>query len=362
MPGDSYSSLKVLHHPDRISDLQAGKQIVPVAIHWDLCSACPHACRWCAYRLPGYTSSQLFSEYDVTGKRRMPSYDKAIEIVNDLADLGVKAVEFTGGGEPTFHPHFLEIAAHAKLRGMDVALVTNGALLKPSTIEFLARSATWVRVSLDAATAETYCAMRQVSVRQWSMATSNLRDLCARRDEMGSPVTVGVGFVVSKWNWQEAYDCAKLATEVGANHIRLSACFSPEGTAHFDGFADQAHELCVKAQSLSDDRFRVFNLFDDRLNDLEQESPDYKHCYYQQFVTYIGGDLNVYRCCCQSFNERGLIGSIANQRFRDLWFSKEKHEKFSGFDASGCSLCMFNNKNRAVARLVEDVPEHVNFI
>jgi sulfatase maturation enzyme AslB (radical SAM superfamily) len=80
------------------------------------------------------------------------------------------------------------------------------------------------------------------------------------------------------------------------------------------------------------------------------------------FSTYIGGDLNVYRCCTTAYNERGVIGSLKNQTFRQLWESQEKREDFDNFDARGCERCMFNNENRVISYLLEPDPLHVNFV
>jgi hypothetical protein len=47
--------------------------------------------------------------------------------------MGVKAVQITGGGEPTAHPRHADIFRAVLDRGLDLALVTNGVLLRDET-------------------------------------------------------------------------------------------------------------------------------------------------------------------------------------------------------------------------------------
>jgi MoaA/NifB/PqqE/SkfB family radical SAM enzyme len=219
-----------------------------------------------------------------------------------------------------------------------------------------------VRVSIDAGTAETYASIRRVPASQFERAWENVRRICAARDAAGSDVIVGVGFVVTKDNWREVATAARLAKEAAADNIRISAVFQPDDERYFEGFYGEAAALCREAATLADERFKVFNNFGDRVSDLTQHAPDYAACGYQHFSTYVGADQNVYRCCVQSYNPRGLIGSLKDQRFRELWESQAKRDDFAGFDARGCERCMFNEKNRTIAYALADGPAHVNFV
>jgi Fe-coproporphyrin III synthase len=120
--------------------------------------------------------------------------------------------------------------------------------------------------------------------------------------------------------------------------------------------------LCREAKLLETSGFKVFNNFDYRFEDLELAHPNYRKCGIQHFDTYMAADQNVYRCCVTAYNERGLIGSIRERRFRELWESKEKRRSFAEFDARGCEFCMFNAKNRTIAYAVSKNPPHVNFV
>ena len=78
-------------------------------------------------------------------------------------------------------------------------------------------------------------------------------------------------------------------------------------------------------------------------------------CCYQFLTTYIGGDLNVYRCCNTAYTQKGLIGNLRGQRFSDL------KPKLFLFDARQCKFCQFRGQNKAIKALIDE-PTHVNFV
>jgi MoaA/NifB/PqqE/SkfB family radical SAM enzyme len=362
----SYSPLKVFHHQGRLKVLREGGQPAPAQVQLVISDFCNQNCSFCSYRWEGYTSNELFRVIREDGTadnnpKRMIPLGKCLEILDDCRDMGVGAVQITGGGEPTAHPDHPTIFEAVLDRGLDLALVTNGVIQRDGVPELLTR-AKWVRVSIDAGNAETYARVRRVPASQFAKVWANVRRLCEARDTARSDVVIGVGFVVTRDNWREVVDAAGMARDAGADNIRISAVFQPDDERYFDGFQAEAAELCRKAAELSGGRFRVFNMFGDRTADLTQHAPNYSFCGYQHFATYIAATLQVFRCCVTSYSSRGLVGSIAGQRFRDLWESQGKRDDYAAFDARGCDRCMFNEKNRTIAYAASQDPPHVNFV
>lgn len=369
MSGDgAYSSNKIFHHRETVDALRQGGQPNPTHVQIILSDLCNENCSFCAYRLEGYISNQMFGVTDaLTGVRnnnpnRMIAYGKVVEILDDCRNMGVKAIQITGGGEPTVHPQHHLIFSDVLDRGLDLALVTNGVILRPGVPETLAR-ASWVRVSIDAGSPETYASMRSVSPNYFAKAWATVRSLADARDRVKDRrMVLGVGYVVTKENYHEVATAARLARDNGADNLRISAFFQSDDEKYYVDFFEEAADLCREAAAVSTDKFTVFNRFGDRVSDLRQRNPDYQFCGYQHVTTYIGGDLSVFRCCNLAYNERGLIGSLKDQRFSDLWFSSEKEGKFANFDARGCERCQFNGINRQILYAIDPSPLHVNFV
>src|SRR6185436_8088075 len=110
----AYSDLKALWHLPEMSALKEGRRFVPPHVQLILSDLCNQDCSFCAYRMSGGFSSEQFAgpAGEKNPNRKIPT-DKAIEILNDCAALGVKAVQFTGGGEPTVHPEHMKLFNHA---------------------------------------------------------------------------------------------------------------------------------------------------------------------------------------------------------------------------------------------------------
>ena len=56
--------------------------------------------------------------------------NKLFEILDDFKDLDVKAITYSGGGEPLLYPYITEVLKKTKDNGIDLSIITNGQLLK----------------------------------------------------------------------------------------------------------------------------------------------------------------------------------------------------------------------------------------
>src|SRR5690348_3580112 len=186
-------------------------------------------CHFCAYRMSGGFSTEKFA--DEKGNKNPARFiptAKCKEILDDCAEIGVGAIEFTGGGEPTVHPDCIEIIGHAQKLGLQTGLVTNAVRLKDNAV---LRNLDWLRISLDAGTADTYERIR-VS-KQWPKVIENIR-LAATFEKP----YVGVGFVVTQENYTELYLACFTMRELGVPYVRISAMFSEAGARYYDGILE----------------------------------------------------------------------------------------------------------------------------
>ena len=364
---DIYSPWKIAHHKDKLEELRNGGQPVPTQMQLIISDLCNHNCSFCAYRMENYTSNQLFGEEDpITGlinnnPNRMIPYDKCIEILNDCKELGIKALQYTGGGEPTVHPKHREIFQHTLDLGLDLSLVTNGTLMRSGVPEILAQGK-WVRFSIDAGKKETYSSIREVPENYFKKVLKNIKKVVEARSQ-DSELVIGIGFVVTKENYKEIYTAAEIFKDLGVNNMRISAAFTPEDFDYHKDIYPEAKKLAEKSKEDFETKdFLVFNLFGERIGDLIQQQPDYDFCGYMHLNVYVGGDLNVYTCCNNAYNELGKMGDLNKTSFKDFWLSKQKKEAYRSFNARNCSRCMFNNKNKFINYLTSSNPAHVNYI
>jgi Radical SAM superfamily. len=362
MSNAAYSDLKAAWHLDKIEAMRRGLQVVPAQVQLILSDLCNQDCHFCSYRMSGGFSSEQFADEkgNKNPNRRIPTA-KAIEILDDCASLGVKAVQFTGGGEPTVHPDHLLIFEYAQNLGLETSLVTNGVLFRDGW-QFILPKMKWVRVSIDAGSAKEYAAVRRVKPEFYAQALSHVAMLAAEIKKQGTDCFLGVGYVLTRENWADAYEGVALIRAAGAHNVRLSAMFSTEGAAYYDGIYDDIKAEIERIKQLATESFAVVDLFGNRIDDLVQHSPDYDFCGYQQLNMYIGGNLRVYRCCTTAYTLHGEVGDLRAQSLASWFYSQEKFRAYEDFNARSCRTCQFNGKNRIINYLVDGSPQHVNFV
>ena len=334
MLGTEYSEYKLLYH--RAALLQDR----PPFAMWDLTMKCNHRCKWCvSYCKPLYNPSG--DEWD---------FSLIEPVAEELRSRGVKAIHFTGGGEPLMYPHFAKCANLLLGMGFQLSLVTNGVLLSRIPIDILKRF-TWIRVSIDAIKDETYQEVRGAeSIKPlWSSLEKVLPAL------EKAPVTVGASFVVFAENVSEIHPFTVWAKVEGFDNCRISYGWSPKGMTIFEETKAKASEQLdwLDQDEVSDDSFQVFSMRHRLAGGPPRIS---KHCYYSDAVVIIGADSEVYRCCVLKYMEEGKLGSLKNQTFTDIW--KNRGEQ----DVSQCPMCYSAGKNEFAAYLMCSDPKHINFI
>ncbi len=122
--------------PPRRSPARPDGRGRPVVI-WNLIRRCNLACQHC------YAFS---ADVDFPGELTTA---EALTVLDDLADFGVPAL-IVSGGEPLLRTDIFTLSAHARARGLFVALSTNGTLIDDERADAIAATGYgYVGISLD---------------------------------------------------------------------------------------------------------------------------------------------------------------------------------------------------------------------
>ncbi len=352
-----YSAMKVFHYKDKIDSLPLEVSDVQPPLHIRIkpTNACNHNCHYCAYRVDSLQLGQNMNIGDSIPVEKMR------EIVEDLVEMQVKAVTFSGGGEPFCYPHLLETARRLAESQIRFAALSNGALVKGEVAEVFARHATWLRISMDGWNGESYAKYRGVDAGEFDSVLENIRDFKA----FGGSCYLGVSFIVDEANGMHVYDFLRRMRDTGTDSVKISPCIisndGEENNRYHRPFFDRVKAEVEKAkEELEDATFEIY----DSYHLLEEKfAKDYDWCPYLQILPVIGADLNVYSCQDKAYNlECGCLGSIAEQRFRDFWFA-DKNKFFEICPARDCNHhCVANAKNRLLLSYLDTDKGHLPFI
>lgn len=350
-----YSDLKFLRHRRQFDALAAGRIAPPVHVRIKPINRCNHGCWYCAYR-----SADLALGADMNDADAIPEH-KMFEIVDDLIEMGVKAVTFSGGGEPLIYKPLPRVIERLAEGGVRIGALTNGSNLKGRVADALARHATWVRVSVDAWDDESYARARGIRVGAFSRLLDNIRAFAAR----GSACVLGISMIIGRDNHDRVAEIAALMKDAGASHVKLSAAIVDN-----DADANEAYHAPLRptveagiaaCRALEDDGFAVIDHYAVAGARFERS---YERCPFLQFLTVIGADCTVYTCQDKAYTRDGRLGSIRERRFAEFWLSDENRSRLASFDPSvSCRhSCVAHGKNLALLELLSVDEAHADFV
>ena len=350
-----YSSLKFLQFTDHLQGLAQGRIVAPVHIRVKPTNLCNHKCWYCAYRTDNLVLGDEMSEQD-----SIP-VDRMLALAHEFVEMGVKAVTFSGGGEPLLYKPLPEVIEILAAGGIRIAALTNGSNLKGRVADAFARHGTWVRISLDAWDNPSYVKSRGAKSGDFLRLIDNISAFTAR----DTHCVLGVSLIVGQDNHTHIFDVCSLLKDCGVNHVKVSGAVVSNNAAgnnayHLSIKAEVAHQLAL-ANALCNEHFTVLNHYHDLEDRFEKT---YHTCPFLQFLTVIGADQTVYTCQDKAYTESGRMGSIADRTFKDFWFSAENQAFLNNFDPSvQCGHhCVSHSKNLAIHEYLSLDQEHSYFV
>lgn len=349
-----YSNLKIFDHQEILQKLRKGERCNPVYIRIKPTNQCNHNCYYCHYK----NSYLTLDEY-------LPSdfieHDKMMEIVDDMKKMGVKAVTFSGGGEPLLYPYIEETMEKVLEAGMDLSIITNGSLLTGRKAEILAQ-AKWVRISLDSMIPENYARIRGISEHAAHTLKENIKNFAAikRKD-----CELGINFVIGKENYQEITELAVTMKKLGVNHIKFAALFSNDTEEYHKEIKEEVIATLQKLSAeLNSQYFHIIDLYSGDFDHYEVFQRTYSRCPMKEFICAIGANSKVYYCQDKAYLSDGCVCDLNQQSFLEAWNSPEVTRKFMAFDAKKqCGQhCVHDSRNTLINSWLDLDRNHINFI
>ncbi len=355
--GSLYTKFKIFHFQEKLDSLPSGvnKILAPLHIRIKPTNVCCHDCSYCAYR-----AQNLQLGKDMNVRDSIPE-SKMMEIIDDLIEMKVMAVTFSGGGEPFCYTHLLPTVQKFAASGIHFAALTNGSRMQGEVAEVFARHATWVRVSIDGWDNKSYAEFRGVSESEFTKVINNIKAFAAFKGKC----YLGVSIIVNQKNAMHVRDLMMILSDAGVHSIKVSPCVVSNSGAENNKYHEPIFET-VKAQLSAASRdlsASGVEIFDSYHTQLESFDKEYDWCPYLQILPIIGADLNVYSCQDKAYNlDCGLIGSIKDVRFKDFWFS-DKNKFFQIKPSRDCGHhCVADGKNKVVLDYLDADKEHLGFV
>lgn len=350
-----YSNLKIFAHADKFDKIRSGERISPLYVRLKPTNFCNHRCYYCSY------ADHDLGLRDIVNRQDQIPWGKMQEIIADFADIGVKAVTFSGGGEPLVYPYIIETILGMKEAGVETSIITNGQLLSHDRAEALT-DAKWVRISCDAADAETYSRQRGIPLEAFDEVCRNIKAFAKNKK---TSCELGINFVINHENANQVYEMALLANELGVNHIKFAARITKDLFEYHKPFKNSVIEQLHRAETeFENTSFRVINKYEGDFDTAMVFHRQYHKCYISNLVTTIAADSKVYFCHDKAYVSNGIVGDLNNMSFKQLWFSDESIKRYKEFDAQvECNHhCVYDDRNILLNILYNLDENQLNFI
>ncbi len=348
-----YSNLKIFAHCNELRKVQNGERVAPVYVRIKPTNRCNQNCYYCHYRNP-YLELNQYNPADEIERKKM------LEIIEDFKDIGVKAVTFSGGGEPLLYPYMEETMKAVLAAGIDLSMITNGSLLQGKHAELLS-DAKWVRISLESGCAETYSKIRGVKEEAFRTLCRNIENFSKTK---GRECELGINFVIGPANYEEVYQTGKLMRELGANHIKYTALMGNDAEKIHAPFKGKVISQIKRLMEENDSDFKVINLYESDFDSNAVFGRNYKFCAIKDYVTVIAANAKIYYCHDKAYLSQGEIGDISRKSFKEVWFSEDTTRRFQEFNPQlACQHhCVYDDRNELINRFYGLDEQHINFI
>jgi len=346
-------SHKMMFHVKRMADWMDNKLIYPIYMEISPSGSCNHKCCFCAMDFMGY-------------KKQFLDMHLLKERLSELGKLGLKSIMFAGEGEPFLHKDLPKIIVHTKNAGIDVAITTNGVLMRPIITDEILGSVEWIKVSLNAGTAATYSKIHGTDPKDFDKVISNLEYAVKKRKQQEKKCTLGVQILMIPDNYHEVETLAKLSMDIGADYLVVKPYTHHEKNDHKYQINYQEYNyLSDELEKYNSDSFSVI-FRANAMKKWDEKQHYFSKCICLPFWAYIDAEGTVWGCIAHLLEEQFNYGSIKEQTFKKIWQGKKrlKYLKWvdSSLDIQSCKLnCRMSEVNRYLNDLINP-PEHVNFI
>ncbi len=351
-----FSYGKIFHHLDVLHEIKhRPEDVCPVTLELHLTNKCSHNCLFCMYKKEIRESNICSAEIP---------FDIAESIIDDAARMGVKAITYSGGGEPTLHPQFKAISTIGSDYSIDQGLITNGSMLHHKDIcEHIVNNFKWVRISVDAGSDSVYKILHG-NCCDFSKTIDGIKQLCVINNNR---IKIGISFLLTSFNSCDMIKLYDILSSIGVDYLQIKPMIMSKNQKSIhnnyitQAIVDDIETLIQKAEK--DNKIKVYVLFDQFKNIIGNEHT-FDKCHGHALYPVISAIQEIFVCCMHLHNDSMKYGKITkNNSFYDIWRSKKRFQIGDNIDLSKCpKLCRLAKTNNILDMIDKTTNLDINFL
>ncbi|MGD9022885.1 MAG: radical SAM protein, partial [Deltaproteobacteria bacterium] len=237
---------KLEWHRGRVETWLNGERIAPITIDCSLTRRCTYRCVYC------------YGQLQENDEKRM-TRDVIFRFLDNAAEIGVKAISFVSDGESTCSPHLYDAIVRGKANGLDMALGTNGYLLREEKLEEILPALSYLRFNVSAGEPERYANIHGCSKKCFYKVFDVVKKCVAIKKANHLAVTIGLQMVLLPDFADQVLPLAKLGKKVGVDYLVIKHCSDDERGSlgvDYSKYFDMV-DILKEAETLSDKNYLV---------------------------------------------------------------------------------------------------------
>lgn len=358
---------KLHWHRKRVEAWLRGERIAPITIDCSLTRRCTYRCVYC------------YGMLQKNDEKRM-TRDVIFRFLDDAAEIGVKAISFVSDGESTCSPHLYDAILRGKENGLNMALGTNGYLLKDDRLEEILPALTYLRFNVSAGEPKRYAYIHGCKEKCFYKVCNTVKECVKIKKRNNLNVTIGLQMVLLPDFEDQILPLTLLGKKLGVDYLVIKHCSDDEEGSlgvDYSKYFDMV-DILKRAEGFSGENYLVKAKWSKILSGGNRK---YSQCYGPPFIMQFSGS-GLVAPCGMFFNNKYKkyhIGNIVDTSFREIWQSDRYWEvinliasdKFDARTMCG-TLCLQHKVNEFLWDLKQDnialtdpvgtPPMHINFV
>lgn len=341
---DLLNSNKIMFHFGKyLEDISKGQtNFKPIAIEIHPTAMCNHRCIHCSYK-------ERNESRDTISKEVM---DK---LIDSVISMNIKAVYFSGGGEPTIYPGLDEYINKLYRNDVECSIITNGSCFEKMNLISIADKLNYIAVSVpgvDDDVFETITGTRNLD-EVLSLPTK-IKEIHGEK----SPI-VGSRIVLTNKNYKQVQKFLKVIKEKKFDYalFKIVRDYEDRGQGLNSEEESYLKNIINECSNIDENFTNIKKIFDYRKN------PEFRNqCWVNKLgmIANVGTDGRVYPNIVEIDNPDYCIGNLYEQTLEEMWNS-EQHMKVKELSdkkwlSGKCKNCRAMSYNNIINNVMEALP------
>lgn len=343
---DFLNSNKILfHYGKMLEDIAKGKEnFNPIAIEIHPTAMCNHRCIHCSYK-------------ERNESRATISNDIMDKLIASIVHMGIQAVYFSGGGEPTLYPDLVKYINKLNENDIEVSIITNGSCFEQMGLISIANKLNYIAVSVPAVDMKTF---KEIT------GTSNLNNVlelpekvkCVHREN--SPV-LGARIILTNKNYKNVGEFIRVMRENSYDYalFKVVRDYEDNGQGLNNEEEKYLKEEILQYDDLDENFTNLKSIFEYR------KFPIFKNkCWVNQYgmIANVSTDGKVYPNIVEIDKPEFCIGDLNEQTLEEMWNS-HRHDEVKRISNQKwmnqeCKNCRAMSYNRIINEILDVMPKY----